>query len=537
MTETVNSNVITKLYQLAVGQNSLDAVSDVVGYIYVATTYEDYISALRTRFPDLIIQPGTTYATIEDPVVLSALLAANIGDGTGITRSDLSVITNSNLSSIFTQNVCQQIQTFNEFQYFGSVTTIPQNMFLNCTDLEQITLPSSCATLNTNSFKGCSQLDSIDLSNVTFLGGGSFESTGLTSADISNVSTLKGSVFKNCTSLQSVTFPSNITASYLSDAGNLFDGCSNLTTVTNLDFSSLSKIPDFLFQNCSNLEINNLSCANLTTLGRFSFYGTKLKKVSDLGSITELSAAAFQNCTSLTEATLPNTITTIRGGAFNGCTNLTTCNMPSSVTTIEGQCFNECRNLNTTFDLSNVTSDGNGQKQFYDCEKLVISNFPRSSSYGAQSFAGIANTSIIIPNTVTSIANACFSNCHNLQTVAFESNSSLTTLVGNCFKGCNNLSSITIPEGVTTIGDGTFGDCSSLTTIDLPSTVQTIGNIAFGYCPLTSLTVRATTPPTLSGTPFFHIGSNCTIYVPSGSVSAYQTAWTSQASMIQAIPS
>ena len=47
------------------------------------------------------------------------------------------------------------------------------------------------------------------------------------------------------------------------------------------------------------------------------------------------------------------------------------------------------------------------------------------------------------------------------------------------FAGCSNLGSITIPDGVTTIGDNAFNDCSSLATITIPDSVTSIGSSAF----------------------------------------------------------
>ena len=72
-----------------------------------------------------------------------------------------------------------------------------------------------------------------------------------------------------------------------------------------------------------------------------------------------------------------------------------------------------------------------------------------------------------------------------------------------------------IPNGVTTIEDYAFYQCSSLT----------------------SITVNATTPPTLGGENCFDNTNNCQIYVPAGSVNAYKTAtnWSEYASRIQAI--
>ena len=56
----------------------------------------------------------------------------------------------------------------------------------------------------------------------------------------------------------------------------------------------------------------------------------------------------------------------------------------------------------------------------------------------------------------------------------------------------NKLScSITIPEGVVSIGDGAFSNNTTLTSVSLPSTLETIGTQAFYYCPITSVNIGA----------------------------------------------
>lgn len=82
-------------------------------------------------------------------------------------------------------------------------------------------------------------------------------------------------------------------------------------------------------------------------------------------------------------------------------------------------------------------------------------------------------------------------------------------------------------------------NCTNLLTIYMGTGVTRIRNLAFASCSsLTSITILATTPPTLDNAAAFDQTNDCPIYVPAASVTAYQTAsnWSSLASRIQAIP-
>ena len=64
---------------------------------------------------------------------------------------------------------------------------------------------------------------------------------------------------------------------------------------------------------------------------------------------------------------------------------------------------------------------------------------------------------VVIPDSVTSIANLAFS-------------------------VCKSLTRITIPEGMTSIGRYAFTNCESLTNIAIPNSVTSIGEGAFDGC-------------------------------------------------------
>lgn len=65
-----------------------------------------------------------------------------------------------------------------------------------------------------------------------------------------------------------------------------------------------------------------------------------------------------------------------------------------------------------------------------------------------------ALTSVVIPNTVTSIGEHAFCDCKQLSSVTIPS--SVETIEDAAFNGCNSLTNVTIPYGVKYIGKGAF---------------------------------------------------------------------------------
>ena len=157
--------------------------------------------------------------------------------------------------------------------------------------------------------------------------------------------------------------------------------------------------------------------------------------------VTSIGDRAFQKCTSLTSATIPDSVTSIGVGAFNTCSLTSiTFGEKTQLTSIGGDAFSNCRNLTSITIPDSVTSIGT--RTFEGCSRL---------------------TSITIPDSVTSIGYGAFRDCRSLMSITIPD--SVTSIEFRAFDRCRSLTSITIPDGVTSIGDNTFKECSSLTAV------------------------------------------------------------------------
>ena len=154
----------------------------------------------------------------------------------------------------------------------------------------------------------------------------------------------------------------------------------------------------------------------------------------------------------------------------------------------------------------------------------------------------IAISSVTIPSGVTTIGKLAFGDVGNSSSVTaftINFNEGLVTIGQGAFFGCRNYSALTIPNSVTTIGSSAF-EGNKIKNLTIGSGISFIGNGAFSKSePFESITIYATTPPTIETYNVFWDDTNtCPIYVPAESVDSYKTAniWSEYyADRIQAI--
>lgn len=128
--------------------------------------------------------------------------------------------------------------------------------------------------------------------------------------------------------------------------------------------------------------------------------------------------------------------------------------------------------------------------------------------------------------TMGNIGNA-FQGCQSLTTLTFDSPVQFTEISLWAFAECPNLKSVTVPEGVTTLGaDRAFGSCKSLEEATLPTTIRIIGGWSFFDDPaLKVVHINAPTPPSL-GTYAFGGSTSCIITVPDAAYDTYKNSST-----------
>ena len=205
----------------------------------------------------------------------------------------------------------------------NTVTAIGNNAFHGCQSLSSLVIPNSVTSIGDSAFSGCASLGSVTIpSSVTTIGSSAFSNcTGLTNVTIPvGVTIIDWAAFSNCTSLKSVTIPNTVT----SIDNKVFAGCTSLTSVT---------IPN-----------------SVTRIWHSAFSGCKeLTSVTIPESVTNIEGSAFEGCAALTEIRLPSALKNIAYNTLSNCVRLTSVTIPKSVTDIEEKAFYYCDSLTDVY--------------------------------------------------------------------------------------------------------------------------------------------------------------------------------------------
>jgi hypothetical protein len=121
------------------------------------------------------------------------------------------------------------------------------------------------------------------------------------------------------------------------------------------------------------------------------------------------------------------------------------------------------------------------------------------SGVTTSAFKGTKITSITLPDGITSLGCYCFSGCTNLTSITLPN--SITSLDSYCFQGCTGLTGITLPVSITSVGSYCFINCSRLAKV----TCQwgNLDNVSVG------------------ANAFNGISTEATLYVPKGTAAIY----------------
>lgn len=414
--------------------------------------------------------------------------------------------------------------------------------FGDCPQLQSVYLPSTLDTIGQMAFA----YDYL-LSEITFAGGTpptvdseAFYGTGY---DVGGGSHLY--------------VPAGATSTYASHDWNSDYFTYNISEVSPLPANTEFTVDSLMYKTTDaalNTTVTDVTSTNIYDPG----IPPKVAYQGNLCTVTSLTANSFQNCTRMVKAEVPFTVLSIGNYAFYNCRKVDRVVLNEGVQQIGRYAFAHMENLPSIRIPASVTSVGNaafivdptlygiyveqGNPNYVSVDGALFSKDRKR----LVAFPEARTNDYTVPDGTEVIGSEVFRGNASLSIITLPN--SLQEIEGYAFFDCTALPTIEVPNGVTTIGNYAFYNCSSLNSADLPATLTSLGYNAFvGAVGLTTLTVRATTPPTCAvylnprTGEFYEPFSNghyalTQLIVPRGSAQAYRQAdvWKKFQNIIEA---
>jgi sorbitol-specific phosphotransferase system component IIA len=276
----------------------------------------------------------------------------------------------------------------------------------------------------------------------------------------------------------------------------------------------------------------------LVSIGNYSFSNTGLQEMTFPTSLKSIGDGAFESCHGVKSLILPEGLESIGRNSFSNMSNLQKATLPSSLTAIGGYAFFYNMNMSSVeshiaepFDIpesafaSSATWDNVNYVDIYSPSSATLyvpvgTRSKYESAQGWNMFAAVEEgelqegfdgvlkyaystagskatvipddsyqelTGVVIPATatlggksyqVTAVGNSAFRNCYQLTSVTLPEG--LVSIGRYSFQNVG-VNEITFPATLKSIGDGAFEDCYNVTSVVIPEGVEKIGHYAFSY--------------------------------------------------------
>lgn len=223
------------------------------------------------------------------------------------------------------------------------------------------------------------------------------------------------------------------------------------------------------------------------SIGKSAFSGCFAQSVSIPDSVTSIGDNAFELC-SLKAVVIPNGVTVISQEAFRDCASLSEVKLPENLKEIGDKAFYGCCQLESIEIPENVISIG--ENAFGECDTLGNIILPDVPDIGKDAFNDTA-WFMGQPDGMVYLGNVAVGYKGDMpNNTEFSVKDGTKVIAGGAFATYFNLIAVTLPEGLTSIGEYAFW-CTSITDVTIPDSVTTIGDCAFEASYLESATIPA----------------------------------------------
>ena len=371
-----------------------------------------------------------------------------------------------------------------------NVRTIGDYAFDSC-NLGTLKIPDKVESIGSYAFRNNVNLKSLTLGNKV----NKIEEYAFSHCDLrelvlpDSVETVYRYAFTNNENLTKATLSNNLKHV----AAGLFHKC-NLKEVVIPD--SVDWIDSWAFYQNKNLTKLTLG-KSVKKIGISAFVDCDLKELVIPDSVEELFSSAFNDNKNLTKLTLGKSVKKIGNSAFFKC-DLKEVVIPDSVEIIDSGAFGDNKNL-TKLTLGKNVKEIN-LRAFSSCDLKEVVIPDRVEEIGRGAFSGNKSLTVltlgksvkkinedafyecdlrelVLPDSVEEIGINAFRWNLNLRVITFSEN--LKAIGKSAFKGCQP-EKLVFPDSLETIGDYAFTD-NGLGSVTLPEGIRSIGKKALGY--------------------------------------------------------
>lgn len=400
-----------------------------------------------------------------------------------------------------------------------NVISIGVDTFLGCTNIEEISLPSTLRNIGKRAFVGLRYIKNINIPE--------------------GVETIGDSAFSNCVNLENISLPST-----LKDLGsNLFQSDKLVTYV----YKGIEYLGNSSNQHLLAYKVNAKNAApeevelhpDTKIVGGSLFESEKsLTKVTLNEGLEIICASAFRSCP-FESIVIPSSVKRIDQYAFSGCTNMATCTISgNSLETIENEAFSGAIKLASINIPSSVKEVGSYAFTEFDNPGALTFNEKDGGNYLGNAenpyhvFVGLKDakaTSLTLDEHTVVMAGQCLRDAKGIS--SFNIPASVETIGEEAFFQMTSLTSMSIPATVKNMGGNLFNSCSSLTSIELLNKPTVLGSGFAGNCEkLVSINIPDSVVK-LEGNLFDRDESLTELYVPNSVLEASASAITSCANL------
>ena len=224
---------------------------------------------------------------------------------------------------------------------------------------------------------------------------------------------------------------------------------------------------------------------SVTTIGNYAFFDcSSLTSIAIPNSITNIGDYAFAGCNSLTSITIPNRVISIGDYAFYNCDFLTSITIPNSVVSIGDYAFSTCYSLTSLICEASTPPT------------LGVNVFPHISTIAVPCGAIEDYMASDWVTYAVALVDDCNGRCGDQLVWKYEDSQLNIFGEGDMYdydvdvqpwqQYRNKITSISLPEGLTSVGNAGFKDCMFVNHVSVPASVETIGFSAFENCRMLS---------------------------------------------------